>query len=115
MSAINTLQYLALGTLGYTGSLNDRLLKYYKANGATSNNIQDAEVQFLKAQASVTVKKQINDMWKQYLLALGYTGTLQDMLYAFWFALAGGGAGNALLDELGGILLDEAGNNLLEE
>ena len=57
-------------------------LTYYQAGGATSDCIQDAEREFLLAQGADPAHNQ--DMWMELLIALGYSGSLQDMLHEFW-------------------------------
>ncbi len=57
-------------------------LRYYQANGATSNCLQDAEREFLIAQGLDPEHNQ--DMWFALLRALGYSGSLPDMLSDFW-------------------------------
>lgn len=60
----------------------DGLLAYYRANGATSANRVDAEGEFLAAQGFGT--GDLGDRWYAYLGSLGYTGSLNDRLLAFW-------------------------------
>lgn len=57
-------------------------LSYYQSGGATSNDLQDAEREFLLAQGADSAHNQ--DMWFELLRTLGYTGAVPDMLYAFW-------------------------------
>ena len=63
------------------------LLGYYQANGATSDDLQDAEREFLIGQGVTVAANQ--DMWYELLIALGYSGSLPDMLHDFW--CTGGG------------------------
>lgn len=72
----------ALGDQGFTGHINDRLLAYYRANGATSKNINDAEREMLLAQGATP--GHIDDMWFQILGDLGYTGSINDRLGGFF-------------------------------
>jgi len=66
-------------------AINDKLLRYYQTNGATSGEIDDAEYQFLVARGEVPA--QVNDMWEHYLrVTKGFSGALDDMKYAFWVA-----------------------------
>lgn len=58
------------------------MLAYYQRNGATSDCLQDAEREFLLAQGCDPEHNQ--DMWYCLLTALGYSGTLDDMLSEFW-------------------------------
>ena len=64
------------------------LLDYYQTNGATSDDIQDAEREFLIAQGATPATNQ--DMWYEFLRSRGYTGALPDMIKDFW--CIGGGA-----------------------
>jgi len=62
--------------------LNDLLLGYYQDNGAVSNNLNEAEYEFLLAQGMTAAA--LPDMWEALLSSLGYTGSLTDMWYEFW-------------------------------
>lgn len=73
-------------TLG-AGHINELLLAYYKANGATSNDYGDAEREFLAARGATTGTHE--DRWYTFLRAQGYTGSVHDMKKDFW--CAGGG------------------------
>jgi hypothetical protein len=64
---------------------NEEKLAYFQANGATSNDYNTAQDQFLRAQPGVTGGP-VADMWYQYLRAEGYAGSNTDMLDAFWRA-----------------------------
>ena len=57
-------------------------LSYYQSGGATSDDIQDAEREFLLLQGASPAHNQ--DMWFELLRTLGYSGTVPDMLYEFW-------------------------------
>lgn len=67
-------------------TVNDGLLAWYKARGATSNNLIDAEREFLLARG--VADGHLSDMWFKYLGGLGHTGSLSDRKYQFW---SGGG------------------------
>lgn len=67
-------------------AIDDGLLAHYKANGATADDLQDAEFEFLVAAGATP--GEIQDMWEEALIAASYSGALQDMLLEFW--LAGG-------------------------
>jgi len=71
-----------LNARGYVGTVTDMLLQYYKANGATSNSLTDAETQFLISKGFTTGT--VTDKWFAYLRSLGYTGTVTDMLFNYW-------------------------------
>lgn len=65
-------------------TVSDGLLAHYQAGGATSNNVIDAERQFLIAAGATD--GQLNDMWFEQLGAAGYTGALDDRRLEFWKA-----------------------------
>lgn len=63
-------------------TLNEGLLAWYRANGATSYDIQDAENEFL---TQVTAPPgQLADRWFKYLGGFGYAGSLDDRRYQYW-------------------------------
>lgn len=72
-------------TVGVVGSgLNDGLLAHYKSNGATSNDLNDAEVQYLIARG--VAPGDVADMWETYLTGKAYTGNITEMKYSWWSA-----------------------------
>ena len=60
---------------------NECQLAYFQANGATSNQKNDAAYEFLLAQGAAPA--QLNDMWFEYLSTLS-SGALSDMRDEFW-------------------------------
>ena len=73
------------GILRQTGgpTVEEGLLSYYQANGATSKKLADAEREFLIAQLVTPGHRQ--DMWLNYLTGLGVPGdTLTDMWKHYW-------------------------------
>jgi hypothetical protein len=74
--------YDSLRLRGYTGTVTDMLLQYYKANGATSNSLQDAESEFLILKGFTFGSN--TDKWFAYLRSLSFTGTVTDMLFNYW-------------------------------
>lgn len=66
-------------------SVNEGLLKYYRANGATSNNLMDAERQYLLTRLAVADdgKTTNQDLWRAFLLAAPQV-SLNDAQLAFW-------------------------------
>lgn len=69
-------------------TVNEGLLAWYQAGGATSNALNDAAYEFLVAQG--VTPGHINDMWRAYLLTLGIPdGSLSDMLNVYWCQLGG--------------------------
>lgn len=77
MPQINDCIYNAVG-----GPVNDFLLAYYQANGATSDDMMTAAKEFLAAQGAADGA--LMDMWREFLTGKGYTGALADQLYQFW-------------------------------
>lgn len=75
---------IILALLG-PGHINDLLLDYYKVNGASSNDVTDAEYEFLIAVGASP--GDVEDMWHEYLTGLGYSGHINDMLYIYWSSL----------------------------
>jgi hypothetical protein len=72
----------ALRSLDYKGTQEDMELAYYLDNGATSNSLRDAEMEFLENLGYSTGT--VTDRWKAYLNAEGYTGSVDDMLPLYW-------------------------------
>jgi hypothetical protein len=97
-----------------SGDVAGLLLSYYQTNGATSNDLQDAEREFLVAQGADEESNQ--DMWNSLLKTLGYSGSLSDMLNAFW-CIGGGviGTEDFMLLESGDFFLLESGDKLIKE
>ncbi len=63
--------------------VNDELLQYYQDNGASSNDLQDAEREFLLIKIpGATGSNQ--DLWYTFLTSLGYRGANQDMRDEFF-------------------------------
>ena len=82
VKSITDARFQALQAKGYTGTTNDKILQWLRANGATAKNIPDAWTQFLAARgfggtkkrgdqqyawlgslAGMTTSKQISDRW----------------------------------------------------
>lgn len=66
------------------GQLNDLLLGYYQARGATANDVVGAEHQWLIAQGATP--GHLNDMWFEFLTTQGFNGSLADMKIQFWLS-----------------------------
>jgi len=79
MATINDMKKARLTTLLFTGTLNDQELAFFKANGATSSQYNEAKQQWLAAKGFSTGT--INDREDAYLKGLGFTGALNDKLY----------------------------------
>lgn len=85
MSALNDCIHSALKALGFEGQVNDQLLAFYKSDGATLGQINDAAAEWLKLKITgAVIGDQLNDLWFQYLTELGFTGALNDMQAEFW-------------------------------
>jgi len=69
------------------GQIKDLLVAHCQSGGATSNDINDAAMEFLIAQGQTAGT--LNDRWYGYLRGLGYTGSLSDM-WNYWFCVDGG-------------------------
>jgi hypothetical protein len=91
MTTVNTdAKFNGLGRFGYRGAQEDRELQFYRANGATSNSLADAEAEFLSSKGFRTGT--VEDRWEAYLSSLGYTGTKDDMIYPWWGEMPGSSA-----------------------
>jgi hypothetical protein len=65
---------------------NDMLFAWTLTQGGSGNTLNDRIYSMLIAQGADPLH--VNDMWFQVLGVLGFTGTLNDRMFAFW--LAGG-------------------------
>jgi hypothetical protein len=74
--------FTVLGSLGFVGTIQDRLLAFYQANGATSNDLQDAEQQFLVARG--IARANVQDMWSAYFTSRGYSPSYHEGMKDFW-------------------------------
>ena len=81
---LNGAMMRALADEGYSGSLNGRLLAFYRDNGVTAKTLNKAELEFLRS-LGVTGDT-LNDAWLEYLRGFGLTGSMNDMLFRFWKA-----------------------------
>lgn len=85
MSTINDLKDSSLTSLGYSGSLQDKEIKFFKENGATSNSYNEALYQWL---TNIGYSQPVlQDKLKAYLKEYGYEGSVDDAVKA---ALDGG-------------------------
>jgi hypothetical protein len=85
MKSIDDIRLEALRGWGYTGSLQDMLIKWYLTNGATSKQINDAEYQFLLARG-ITPPFTIKDGWYRYFSLQGLSGAFADKQLSYWRA-----------------------------
>ena len=69
---LNDLIFNALRDLGYTGSLGDMLISFYRDNGATT------EYEWLQGQTAEN--EALNDLKTAYLVSKGFSGALNDMM-----------------------------------
>jgi len=76
MSHINDCMHRALRFNGFSGSLNDALLAFYKAEGATSGHIDDAEMEFLRLNGASN--------WYDFFVSQGLSGSVDDMAKQWW-------------------------------
>lgn len=83
---MNTVISDRLSTLGFTGALNEKLLKFFQSNGASSSNIDIAADQYLITKGFSSGG--INDRWAAYWKSLGYSGAYNDIGYKFWLNLS---------------------------
>lgn len=74
---MNQDKYNALGALGYTGALNDRLRAFYLASGVVPRSLQDMEKDFLISKG--VPSSAIQDMWRVYLENNSYPWTSLDI------------------------------------
>lgn len=81
MSQLNDLQYQTLGIAGFTGNLNERELAWLQANGATSDNLNQAWYELLTT--ALSRDGQITEMRYEWLETLGYD---QEHINDRWFA-----------------------------
>lgn len=65
-------------------TINEGLLTWYQTNGALSDDLQDAELEFLVNQGQAP--RDLQDMWFLFLGGLGHTGALDDRRYQYWSA-----------------------------
>jgi hypothetical protein len=62
-------------------TINEGLWRFY---GGTATTLAEREAAWLRSRTGLPVTCSNNEMWMQFLLASGYTGTLNDMLLQFW-------------------------------
>jgi len=74
------------GGVGINNVAADDKLAHYQANGATSNDLQDAEREFLLVQVPGGLGTNA-DIWMVFLNAQGYVGALSDRRSAYWAAV----------------------------
>lgn len=83
MPQINDAINAAIPDSALANHVNDKQLRSYLANGATSLDINSAEAQFLVARGEVA--KPRNDMWSHYLgVTKAFAGALDDQKMIYW-------------------------------
>lgn len=76
---------VAIVNVGTANQTQDKLLRFYQANGATAGDIKGAERQFLLARVGPPSDRNLDDMWEQYLrVTKGFTGSVDDMKARYW-------------------------------
>lgn len=79
-------KYTKLRLLGYEGTINDMLLKYWINEGAPADSTYvSAQINYLGSYGFETGA--LNDRWKGFYNLAGYTGSLPDMEYQYWWNL----------------------------
>lgn len=96
---MNDLIYNTLGLNGYTGSVNGRLLSYFKGLSSNATTLQGCEAEFLARLGYTSGSNQ--DRWNAYLSQLGFTGSLADKLRKYW---SGAYSTSAVLNMRQGVL-----------
>lgn len=86
MATLNDLMKTALDAQGFIGSQPDQMIQWAKANGAVSDQHNQAIVEALQNNGATS--GQYNAAWMEALGNLGYTGTYPEVLRDFWI---GGG------------------------
>ena len=98
MTALNDAKLSALKiNTGLDSDINTMALAYYKQNGATANDLQLAECQFLLGQGAALTT--INQMWFEFCGNLGGVGSLNDRLMYFWDDLGGSVGPTAIITQ----------------
>lgn len=83
-SQLNDAIFFKLRSMGYEGSLNKMVHKYFLDNGASDKvSVMQAEREWLVARG-VAETVSVRDMYKAHLSASGYSGTFNDALLKFW-------------------------------
>jgi hypothetical protein len=78
MSNINDLIVTTIGGVDVSQSL----ISFFQTNGATSSTLNEAQTEFFVAR-SVT-SGSVDDRWRAFLEAQGYSGAVAEMQHQFW-------------------------------
>jgi hypothetical protein len=84
MATVSDLKFEALRGLGFTGTLSDMTLQWLQDNGATSDALSDAWLEFLAIELDTDATGVRVDDWFAYLGAEGHTGSISDRELQFW-------------------------------
>ncbi len=90
MPSLNDTIYNKLGTLDFAGSLNDRLSSYYADYLGISQlgkSLSHLERQFLFDKLGGATVGSNQDLWYEFLIGEGYTGSNVDMMKNWWDSL----------------------------
>lgn len=75
-------RYNKLLSLTTGGSLPDMLKKFLLARGATSDNLNQAQKEFLLSHAMIDAP--VNEMWYKYFESLNYPGQINEKEATYW-------------------------------
>lgn len=89
MSTLNDLARQYFDAQGYTGDWNRQFVQFLQAGGATSENLMEAQQEYLAANIVGTATGNVTDDWMAYLGEQGHTGARGDRELQFWTALVG--------------------------
>lgn len=87
MATVNDLMRQYFAAQAYTGDLNSQFLQFLQAGGATSDNLNTAQIEYLATVIAGTATGNLTDDWMIYLGEQGYTGTRSDRDLQWWTAL----------------------------
>jgi hypothetical protein len=85
MATLSDEKFRALRAAGHTGAMNDMMLQWLQAGGATSPSLSDAWREWLDIKLFTSGDR--NTDWFDYLRDQTHTGSLNDMELQFWEAL----------------------------
>lgn len=84
---------------------------FYKTEGSNTAAFNQAQYLFL-AVKGFTVGT-LQDRWRAYLLSLGYTGSINDMMMLFWLNYSAGASSFLLLEDATFVLLEDGSKLIL--
>lgn len=76
--------------LGYSGPVHQMEKAFYVSEAGSSNakSFNETQIDFLASKGFTSGT--LPDRWRNYLVSLGYTGAVNNMLFRFWQDYAGG-------------------------